>query len=33
MIILIEDIITAILFGIFEGFTLLQCIPLVIHLG
>ena len=33
MVILIENIITAILFGIFEGVTLLQCITLVIHLG
>ena len=33
MIILIEDIIIAILFGIFESLTLLQCITLVIHLG
>ena len=33
VVILIENIITAILFGIFEGVTLLQCITLVIHLG
>ena len=33
VVILIENIITAILFGIFEGVALLQCIALVIHLG
>ena len=33
MVILIENIITAILFGIFEGVTLFHRIALVIHLG